>query len=77
MKTVGLIVLASVIVYMVAWTISYIWFMGLDFRYYLKALKFAWTNPGEIAVFIQIVAIGITLLVMLLFLLLWWWKRSN
>ena len=74
MKAVGAFLLVFLIVYFVAWTISYVLFMGLDFRYYFKALKFAWTNPGETAVFIQILALGITLLVMLV-ILLWWWKK--
>jgi hypothetical protein len=76
MKAVGVFLLVFVTVYIVSWTISYVWFMGLDFRYYFKALKFAWTSPGETAVFIQILAIVLTVFAMLV-LLLWWWKRGE
>jgi heme A synthase len=36
--------------------------MGLDFRYYFEYLKLAWTNPGENPVFIQMIAIVLTII---------------
>src|SRR3954466_3593371 len=42
--------------YMLAWTVSYVFVMGLDFRYYIKYFVLAWTFrafelPGFIWVF--------------------------
>jgi hypothetical protein len=50
------------LMYLVSWSISYLIIMGLDFRYYFEYLKLAWTSPGENPVFIQLIAIVLTVI---------------
>jgi hypothetical protein len=50
------------LVYLVSWSISYLIIMGIDFRFYFEYLKLAWTSPGENPVFIQIIAIVLTVI---------------
>ena len=76
MKTIAVLGMVGVIVYMVAWTISYVFFMGIDFRYFLEYFRRPWTSAGEIPAFINMVAIVLAVLMMLLFLLLWRWKKA-
>jgi heme A synthase len=51
-----------VLIYFLSWTVSYSVFMGFDFRYYIEYLYLAWTNPGEKPVFIQMIAIVLTII---------------
>jgi len=51
------------LIYLVAWTVSYSLILGFDFRYYFEYLHLAWTNPGENPVFIQIIAVVLTIIV--------------
>jgi heme A synthase len=53
----------AVLVYFVSWSVSYSLIMGFDFRYYFEYLYLAWTNPGENPVFIQIIAVVLTIIV--------------
>jgi hypothetical protein len=48
-------------VYLAAWTVSYIIFVGIDFQHYFEYLSLAWTGPGEIPAFIQMTSIVLTL----------------
>jgi len=50
------------LLYCAAWTISFMFFVGLDFQYYFEYLALAWTGPGEIPAFIQWGALTITLM---------------
>lgn len=52
-----------VLVYFVSWSIAYSLIMGFDFRYYFEYLHLAWTQPGENPVFIQIIAIVLTIII--------------
>lgn len=74
MKTLSVIVLAGVLIYLAAWTLAYIWIVGWDFRYFLQYLKLAWTRPGEIPAFIQWIAMGTTVVVIAVLL---WWRRTH
>ncbi len=49
-------------IYFMSWTVSYMVIMSLDFRYYFEYLHLAWTHPGENPVFIQIMAIVLTII---------------
>ena len=60
------------IIYAGAWTASYIFFVGLDFRYFFQYLRFAWTGPGELAAFVQALALILTAICFTGVLL---WKR--
>jgi hypothetical protein len=51
-----------VLVYLVSWTVSYAVIMSFDFRYYFEYLRLAWTHPGENPIFIQIMAIVLTII---------------
>ena len=50
------------LVYFVSWSVSYSLIMGFDFRYYFEYLHLAWTHPGENPIFIQIMAIVLTII---------------
>ena len=51
-----------VLIYLVSWTVSYSLIMGFDFHYYFEYLGLAWTHPGENPIFIQIMAIVLTII---------------
>jgi hypothetical protein len=45
--------------YMLAWTASYLFFMGSDFRYYVEYFVLAWTFRGfELPGFIWLFSVG-------------------
>jgi hypothetical protein len=51
-----------VVGYCFGWTLFYLIFMGVDFRFFLKYLVLAWTSPGEIPVFINIGALSVSII---------------
>jgi len=53
-----------ILLYICSWSLSYVLLMGFDFRYYLRYLSYAWSGPGELPFFIQV----LTLLLCLTFL---------
>jgi hypothetical protein len=50
----------SVVFYPLSWLVSYIAFMGLDFRYLFLYWRLAWSGGGELPTFIQIAAVCLT-----------------
>src|SRR5712675_659711 len=50
-------------IYAVCWTISYLLLVGWHFEFFFYYLQLAWTSPGEIPAFIQILSIGLTILI--------------
>lgn len=66
MKTLISLVTLIAVAYLVSWSIAYLWLMGSDFRYYSEYLRLAWTSPGEIPSFLQIISITATALIVLL-----------
>jgi hypothetical protein len=47
----------SIVFYPLGWLISYVFFMGIDFRYFFTYWTIAWSGGGELSTFIQIGAI--------------------
>ena len=60
------IVATAIFAYFLSWSIVYIVLVGWDLKYYWQYLRLAWTNPGELPAFLQIYAIGATLVVCIL-----------
>ena len=46
--------------YLFSWTVSYLYIVGFDLQYFFRYLYYAWTGPGEMAVFTQIYALCLT-----------------
>ena len=60
-------VLVLAATYMVAWTVSYSFIMGADFRYYVEYFVLAWTfNAFEIPGFIWLLSVVLCVPLMLL-----------
>jgi hypothetical protein len=60
------IVGTAIVAYFLSWSIAYLVLVGWDLEYYWQYLRLAWTNPGELPAFLQIFAIGATLVVCIL-----------
>jgi hypothetical protein len=60
------IVATAVVAYFLSWSIAYVVLVGWSLEYYWQYLRLAWTNPGELPAFLQIVAIVATLVICIL-----------
>jgi hypothetical protein len=60
------IVATAIVAYFLSWSVAYVVLVGWDLEYYWQYLRLAWTNPGELPAFLQIVAIVATLVVSIL-----------
>jgi hypothetical protein len=47
------------VAYAGGWTIAYFLILRDDGRYFFQYLRLAWTSPGEIPLFVNLVALGI------------------
>jgi hypothetical protein len=56
-------------VYVTAWTVAYLFFVGANFQFYLQYLQLSWTGPGEIPTLIQATSLAVTALVLVVFFL--------
>lgn len=56
MKKAIKIISSIFLLYILAWTLAYIIFVGFDFRHYVEYFRFSWTQPGETPAFIQYLA---------------------
>ena len=58
--------------YLVGWTVAYIFAMGADFRYYFVYLYYVWTNnAGEIPSIINVLACIIAFILLLCTPIVW------
>ena len=64
-------------IYLIGWTIAYVFAMGVDFRYYVYYLYLAWTGPGEIPAIIQVLAFIITFGLLLCTPIVWLLLRRH
>jgi hypothetical protein len=62
------IIATAIVAYFLSWSVAYVVLVGWDLGYYWQYLRLAWTNPGELPAFLQIVAIVATLVVSILVL---------
>jgi hypothetical protein len=46
--------------YIVAWVVSYLFYVGLDFQFFAEYWMLFWRGAGELPVFIQLTSWGIT-----------------
>ena len=60
------IVATAIVAYFLSWSVAYVVLVAWDLEYYWQHLRLAWTNPGELPAFLQIVAIVATLVVSIL-----------
>jgi cyanate permease len=60
------IVATAIVAYFLSWSVAYVVLVGWDPEYYWQYLRLAWTNPGELPAFLQIVAIVATFVVSVL-----------
>lgn len=60
------IVATAIVAYFLSWSIAYVVLVGWDLEYYWQYLRLAWTSPGELPAFLQIIAIVATLVVCIL-----------
>jgi hypothetical protein len=72
-----LMLLVLVVFYFIAWTGAYVFFVGFDFQYYCEYLRLSWTAPGEIPLFIQLFALGMTAICFAGFLGWKLWSREQ
>lgn len=69
MKRVFYAILLGVPIYFISWTVGYVFFVGWNFKYFFNYMYLSWTSPGEIPSFIQVFALGLTLVMCLIILL--------
>jgi hypothetical protein len=60
------IVATAIVAYFLSWSIAYVVLIGWDLEYYWQYLRLAWTSPGELPAFLQIIAIVATLVISVL-----------
>jgi len=66
----------GIISYFVLWTLTYLIIMGPEYKYFIEYFKLAWTNPGEVPAFLQMVAlIGTLILIISVFLFKFFVKK--
>lgn len=73
MKRVVSILVLAVGVYLTSWSAAYFWIVGSDLEHYGEYLRLAWTNPGEIPAFLQMISIIATVLMLFIF----WFLRNK
>jgi hypothetical protein len=65
MKKILIISVAGFMIYWLVWTLIFIWFVGLDFKYYWHYFRLSWWNPGEIPALIRFYSFLLTIFLLI------------